>query len=199
MKQIVCQRWQRYHHIVLLTKEEITVKRTSNNKNIFWISAAMVLLVVCIGGVVSVPSQYGDILAATGSGLVQNGNFAGNLAGILNLGNSSDTAGMAIDAGGDVPGVGIIDPKDETGVAPGIAADYSGNDGDTTDTGGYGPGPKDETGVVVPNTISAVNPTNGVDPVNMQGVVIIPEFPTMIIPVIAMVGLLLLIQIKRKN
>ncbi|RPI38916.1 MAG: hypothetical protein EHM53_07530 [Methanoregulaceae archaeon] len=167
-----------------------------SNKNIFWISAVMVLLIVCIGGVVSVTPRYGDILTATGSGMVQHIDPTGSLLRTLTTGNSGDTTGMTVDAGDNALADGTTVPKNETG-----AADAS---GDTAADGSYSPGSLppgiDQVITVNPAVGTQTEPAGGFSPFPItaeQLIIIVPEFPTMFIAVITIVGFLLLVQLKR--
>ena len=169
-----------------------------SNKNMFWISAVMVLLIVGIGGVVSVTPQYGDILTATGSGIVPAYRSDGSLLRTLTTGNSGDTTDVTADAGDNALADGTIVLKNDTG-----AADAS---GDTAADGSHSP----DSLPPGTDTVSNVNPAGSTSPVaadehtdgagsdNMQGfIIIVPEFPTLFIAVITLVGILLLVQIKR--
>jgi hypothetical protein len=194
-KRNVRQHWQQYYPIGLLPQKE---ERTMSNKNMFWISAVMVLLIVGIGGVVSVTPQYGDILTATGSGMVQHIDPTGSLLKTLTTGNSGDTTDVTVDAGDNALADGTTVLKKETG-----AADASGG---TDADGSHSPDS------LPPGTdpVSNVNPAGSTSPIaadehidgagsdNMQGfIIIVPEFPTLFIAVITIVGILLLVQIKR--
>jgi hypothetical protein len=204
-KRNVRQHWQRYYPIGLLPHKE---ERTMSNKNMFWISAVMVLLIVGIGGVVSVTPQYGDILTATGSGIVQHIDPTGSLLKTLTTGNSGDTTDVTAGAGDNALADGTIVLKNDTG-----AADAS---GDTAADSSYSPGSLPPG----TDTVSNVNPAgwtqtgqedgfstspvaaeqhiDGAGSDNMQGfIIIVPEFPTLFIAVITIVGLLLLVQMKR--
>ena len=169
-----------------------------SNKNIFWISAVMVLLIVGIGGVVSVTPQYGDILTATGSGIVQHIDPSGSLLRTFTSGNSGDTTDVTADAGDNTLADGTTVPKNETG-----AADAS--DG-TAANGSHSPDslpPGTDTVSNVnpagsPSPIAAEQHTDGAGSDNMQGfIIIVPEFPTLFIAMIMIVGILLLVQIRR--
>ena len=178
-----------------------------SNKNIFWISAVMVLLIVGIGGVVSVTPQYGDILTATGSGMVQYIDPTGSLLRTLTTGNSGDTTGVTADARDNALADATIVLKNETG-----AADASGGtDADGSHSPDSLPPGTDTVSNVNPagwtqtgqadgfsnSPIAAEQHIDGAGSDNMQGFIIVPEFPTIFIAVITTVGFLLLVQMKR--
>ena len=167
-----------------------------SNKNIFWISAVMVLLIVGIGGVVSVTPQYGDILTATGSGIVQHIDPTGSLLRTLTTGNSGDTTDVTADAGDNALADGTTVFKKETG-----AADASGStDADGSHSPDSLPLGTDSVSNVNPAVGTQTEPAGGFSPFPItaeQLIIIVPEFPTMFIAVITIVGFLLLVQLKR--